>query len=348
MKRNNFIWIFDEIKERHIFLGSMKSRVFKEAVLKIFGKNVSRSELYKKSISASEARALFEIESSCDEVWKNYYGEVIEKGFLSPLISLVGGLFPNGSATILLLVAYKIVDVRVKEFELVGDLPSAVKVFSERLKSFDSAALNGVSSFEQVRIALFNERLRVATQVAASLAWDLDREGYSDLGSYQKLFLPDSKNQKGFHKCPQRVFYELMADAILRIDGYVGFQRDIDLNIEDTFFVDEGEKKKYLSGAKKFSLEEYDSKLRRLWPSSYSDEIDKVMSSVLSVIIFMNLSQAIYEEVKRSTSPGLLGNEQLERRQYFQECLSDLQLNGGRYMERAKELIKEQMQASAP
>lgn len=347
MKINNFIWIFNEAEERKIFFGSMKSRVLQKAALKIFGKNLSRSELYKKSVSAAEIRALFEVECD-DEVWKNYFGEVIEKGFLSPLISLVGAIFPNGSAAVLLLVTYKIVDVRVKEFELIGDFPSAVNVFGEKLRSFDSAVLKGVSSFEEIKTALFSERLRVATQVAAALAWDFDREDYSDLGSYEKLFLPDSKNQKGFYKCPQRIFYELLGAAIVKIDDHVGFERGIEFNIEDIFFVDEGEKKKYLSGAKRFSLEEYDAKFRQLWPASYSDEIDKFAYSVASMVIFMSISQAIYGEVKRNAGSGRLGDELLERRQDFQRYLGDLHANGGLYMERAKELIKGQMQASAP
>lgn len=348
MMKKNFIWIFDEEEERKIFFGSMKSRVFRRAALKIFGKDLSRSELYKRTISSEAIKAIFEVECDCsDEIWRNYFGEVIEKGCLSPLISLVGGMFPNGSITILLLVTYKIVDIRIKRFESGGDFPSAVKVFSEALRSFDSDALRGTSSFEEIRYSLFKERIRVSTQVAAALAWDFDREGYSDLGSYEKLFLPDSKNQKGFYKCPQRVFYELLGDAVVRVDEHVGFKRRDRLNIDDAFFVDEGEKKKYLSGAKRFSLDEYDSKFRQLWPASYSDEIDKVTSCVASMVIFMNLSQAIYGEVKRRTGSGRLDDELLAHRQHFQEYLDDLRVNGERYMEHAKELIKGQMQASA-
>lgn len=348
MMKKNFIWILDEEEERKIFFGSMKSRVFQRAVLKIFGKELSRSELYKRSISSKEIKVLFEIECDCsDEIWKNYFYEVIEKGFLSPLISLVGGLFPNGSLAITLLVTYKIVDARAKKFELDGDFSSAVNVFPDALRGFDANALRGASSFEGVRYALFNERIQASTQVAAALAWDFDREGYTDVGSYEKLFLPDAKNQKGLHKCPQRVFYELLCEAVVKIDDHVGFKGRNELNIENGFFIDEGEKKKYLSGAKRFSLDEYDSKFRGLWPASYSDEIDKFTSCVASMVIFMSLSQAIYGEVKRRVGADRLGDELLAHRQNFQEYLSDLRANGERHMGHVKELIKGQMRASA-
>ena len=348
MQNKAYIWLFNDLQERKLFVKALKGGVVDSATEQLFGARLGREALYKRQLTASQLRLAVEQSlPALDEGWRNCIGVAVERGYFSGLIYVMAQLFPSGSITLSLLFLYRVIDVELNRFSATADISAAVEFLKNRLQDFDVDVVNEIDGFNGLESALRQERINAGIDVLAAMAWDFDRIGYGRLETYICLFPFATKNRRGGLKSPQRVFYEWLSGKVTEIDGYLGIERKAGQMMVDDIFFGYGGKNKYLDGVKKLSLQEYEKILEGLWPYLADDKMDEVYTYIISKIIFVMVSQGLHDEVVSSCSRDDVyarGNFAKDR---FECHLEALRKDGENVLRQGAEIIRRQKGPSA-
>lgn len=345
----NILWPFDELAEQRLFINSWKSPDAGKGFAKIFGRDYSRSVRYTKKISGRELRGIIENEfyDGLPE-WRSYFGLVIEKGFLSPVVGFLGVAFPRGCASLPLVINLKNIDREIVNFSRDFGFSEATNKLSKRYESFDFSRIKMADSLDDLMQPVFMNNLRVVVEVAAVLSWDMASYNYVGAEYFDRIMFSDDRNQKGFLKCPQRIFIEILIDAVEKIDSHVGYKERNKYDFDSNFFNGDDDKKKIMSGKKRLSLEDYDSRFLSLWPENFREKIREECFSIAVLAFFSVFCQGLFDRLGDALSATDFEAVVQDCRLVFERAFKDCNENGAQYMARINELLKEQMQASAP